>query len=175
MSLALSGTTLAEIENQKRPDQLKDQDEKVMSADHFMMKDGKLMMVKGGTATEVTEDMEFGDGGMVMKDGTYMTKADGPKMKITDGDTLTIDGKLRARNRIEMRAGTLNVFKGGETMEMKEEMTLENGAKVMTDGKVVMPDGEETKLEDGDSISMGGSIDKSPIANQLEKRPVDKN
>jgi hypothetical protein len=64
-----------------------------METDGMMMKDGKMMQMKAGTMTEMTQDMTLSDGTMVMKNGEVMMK-DGKKMTLKNGDMITMDGKM---------------------------------------------------------------------------------
>jgi len=64
-----------------------------MQADGMMMKDGKMMQMKAGTMTEMTQDITLSDGTMVMKNGEVMMK-DGKKMTLKNGDMITMDGKM---------------------------------------------------------------------------------
>jgi hypothetical protein len=66
-----------------------------MQGDGIMMKDGKMMQMKAGTMTEMTQDMTLSDGTMVMKNGEVMMK-DGKKMTMKNGDMITMDGKMMA-------------------------------------------------------------------------------
>jgi hypothetical protein len=61
--------------------------------DCVMMHDGKLMVMKGGEMTAMTEDMTLKNGTMVMKDGTVMMK-DGTKKPLKEGEGIYMDGKM---------------------------------------------------------------------------------
>jgi Domain of unknown function (DUF6799) len=62
--------------------------------DCIMMKDGKLMVEKNGTTSEMAQDMTLNNGTVVMKDGTVKTK-EGKTMKLKDGQCIYMDGKIK--------------------------------------------------------------------------------
>jgi len=61
--------------------------------DCVMMKDGKVMVMKGGETSELTEDMALSNGATVMKDGT-VKNPDGKTWMMKDGDWVGLDGKM---------------------------------------------------------------------------------
>jgi hypothetical protein len=62
--------------------------------DCIMMKDGKLVVEKNGTTTDLTQDMTLKNGTVVMKDGTVKTK-DGKTMALKEGQCIYMDGKIK--------------------------------------------------------------------------------
>jgi len=67
-------------------------DQKKMK-DCCMMKDGKMMCMKGGKTMPMTMDMTMKNGTMVMKDGKVKMK-DGKTMMMKNGDAVDMDGKM---------------------------------------------------------------------------------
>ena len=61
--------------------------------DCVMMHDGKVMMMKEGKSTPMTEDMTMSNGTMVMKDGTVMMK-DGTSKRLQKGEVVYMDGSM---------------------------------------------------------------------------------
>ena len=59
----------------------------------YMMKDGKLMMVKEGNMTLVQKDITLSNGTLIMSDGNYMEKGKS-KMKLNDGDHIDMNGNM---------------------------------------------------------------------------------
>lgn len=68
-------------------------EKKMSKMDHIMMKDGKMMVMKGGKSMMMEEDMTLSDGTKVMKDGT-MTMKDGTTKMMKEGEMCTMDGKM---------------------------------------------------------------------------------
>src|SRR6476660_2322601 len=62
--------------------------------DCMMMKDGKLMVEKNGTTSEMTQDMTLSNGTVVMKNGTVKTK-DGKTVALKEGQCIYMDGKIK--------------------------------------------------------------------------------
>jgi 2-keto-4-pentenoate hydratase/2-oxohepta-3-ene-1,7-dioic acid hydratase in catechol pathway len=59
-----------------------------------------------------------------------------------------------------MKDGKMMVMKGGNTMDMSQDMTLTNGTTVATDGTVKMKNGKTMKMKDGDAMYMNGKMEK---------------
>lgn len=54
---------------------------------------GKIMVVKNERKVEITEDMTMKNGTIVNRDGT-VTMSDGKKLKLKDGDWVTMEGEF---------------------------------------------------------------------------------
>ena len=54
---------------------------------------GKVVVVKNERKVEVTEDMTLKNGTIVNRDGT-ITMSDGKKLKLKDGDWVTLEGQF---------------------------------------------------------------------------------
>ena len=63
----------------------------VKSHDGVIMKDGKLLMVKNGQATQLTADLTLDNGTVVKSDGTVQAK-DGTTTTLKEGDYVTMEG-----------------------------------------------------------------------------------
>ncbi len=64
------------------------------SSDGYMMKDGKVMIMKDGKTMPMDKEMTMSDGSKLMMDGTVMKK-DGSKMMMKNGDSMDMSGKMR--------------------------------------------------------------------------------
>jgi hypothetical protein len=64
------------------------------------------------------------------------------------------------RDCVMMEDGKMMVMKGGKTMQMDKEMTLQNGTMVMSDGSVKMKNGKTAMLKNGDCVYMNGKMSK---------------
>lgn len=53
-----------------------------------------------------------------------------------------------------MKDGKMVVVRGGETMPMKEEMTMSDGTKVMPNGQVLMANGTARMMQEGETMTM---------------------
>jgi hypothetical protein len=70
--------------------------------DCVMMKDGKVMVMKNGQKSELTEDMTLSNGTTVTKDGTVKT-SDGKTMMLKDGEWVGMDGKMGKMGKMKMK------------------------------------------------------------------------
>ena len=67
--------------------------------DGVMMKDGKMMVMKDGKATEpMTQDVTMTDGKKVTSDGTITTTS-----RMKDGQMMTMDGKMKMSSKKDMK------------------------------------------------------------------------
>lgn len=57
-----------------------------------------------------------------------------------------------------MKEGKLWQVQNGQTMVMEKEVTMSDGTKVDTTGKVIMKDGSSMMLKDGEEVSMDGKV-----------------
>ncbi len=70
--------------------------------------------------------------------------------------------KLKAdANRVVVKDGVVWVIQNGLMSQLENEMTLNSGDKVNSEGKVIRKDGTEVMLQEGDSADMEGNIVKS--------------
>jgi hypothetical protein len=73
--------------------------------DCVMMKDGKMMVMKGGMSMMMMSDSTFKNGTMVMKDGTVKMK-DGTTHLLKDGECV-IGGKVKMMKDDKMSGGKM--------------------------------------------------------------------
>ena len=64
-----------------------------MKKDCVMMKDGKMMTMKGGKTMAMDQDMTMTNGTTVSTDGT-VKMSDGSTKQLKDGDCVYMDGKM---------------------------------------------------------------------------------
>ena len=65
-----------------------------MMMDCVMMKDGKMVQMKGGKTSDLTADMTMTNGTVVMADGS-VKMADGKTTTLKNGDCVMMDGKVK--------------------------------------------------------------------------------
>jgi hypothetical protein len=75
----------------------------------------------------------------------------------------------KMKDCVMMKDGKMMVMKDGSTTDMSEDMTLGNGATVMTDGTVKMKNGKTMKMKDGDAMSMNGKMEKMKMKSKSSK------
>ncbi len=64
----------------------------------------------------------------------------------------------KMKDCVMMENGKMTVMKGGESMDMNEDMTMSNGTTVMKDGTVKMKNGTTKMLKDGQCVYMDGKM-----------------
>ncbi len=128
--------------------------------DGVAMKNGKMMTVKDGEKTEMTDDKTLKDGTKVMKDGSVVS-ADGTKWSLKDGEMIDWDGKFSVhfvKDGVLRKDNKVWEVKAGEKSEASGEITLSDGTKVMADGEVISKDGKKWQLNDGDAVMQDGRV-----------------
>ena len=82
-----------------------------------MMKDGKMMMMKDGKATEpMAQDVTMTDGKKVAPDGTITTTT-----HMKEGQMMTMDGKMKMGGKTGMKMEGMKMEGMGMGMDMKKE------------------------------------------------------
>ena len=66
----------------------------------------------------------------------------------------------KTKDYVLMKDGKMLVIKDGKTTVMEKDMILNDGTKVMPDGKVMMKDGSTKILKEGESLTMDGKAGK---------------
>ncbi len=74
--------------------------------DCCMMKDGKMMVMKGGKTMPMEKDMVMKNGTKCMKDGECIMK-DGTKMMMKEGDCMDMSGKMCTDKMKKMDASAM--------------------------------------------------------------------
>ena len=91
-----------------------------------------------------------------------IAKNEAPQKEVSAMDQAK-DTVMMAEEGFELKGGKMIMIneKTKETSAMKEDITLKNGTKVMTSGKVIKKDGTIVMLTEGESIWMDGSMTKA--------------
>lgn len=76
---------------------------------------------------------------------------------VTDKDA-ALQQMKSISNRIMMRDDKVWVVENGTERAMDSDIVMQNGAKVMMDGKVSQSDGSEVIMKNGDAINMSGTM-----------------
>jgi hypothetical protein len=92
---------------------------KSMAKDGCMMKDGNMMMMKGGKMMPMTTDITMANGTTCMTDGTCKMK-DGTTMKMKNGQGMMMSGKMKSMDEM-MKGGMMkdSTMKAGKMGNMK--------------------------------------------------------
>ena len=70
---------------------------------------------------------------------------------------------------VMMEDGILVLMKDGKVTDLTTGMTLQNGIKVMADGKIIMKDGSAKMLKNGDVMYMNGKMSKMKTDHSMKK------
>lgn len=92
-------------------------------------------------------------------------------------DKMEHSGKMgmhKMKDCVMMEDGKMMVMKGGKTMQMDKDMTLQNGTMVMTDGSVKWKNGKTATLQNGDCVYMNGKMAKMDDMKMGKMNKMDK-
>src|SRR5256885_1671215 len=78
------------------------------------------------------------------------------------------------KDGVVFRDGKLWNVKAGKSTAIDKETTLANGTKVKSDGTVIMKDGTQTTLSEGDYISMDGKLERAKPNRMTEQNDINK-
>ena len=139
-------------------------EDQVQNVEGVALRDGKLILIKGGGITVVDSDTYLNNDGKINGEGIVEYKS-GFKYKIKEGEIVTLDGQIMRRkddqmdaDGIIMRGGKIVRYDKGKPVIADKEFTMANGAKVSPDGTVVTKDGIKINLREGDVINAKGDI-----------------
>jgi len=130
---------------------------KAATTDHFMMLDGKLVIMKDNEVKNVTKEVTLSNGTKVMPDGTVVAK-DGTKSMLKEGESLGMDGKPMVKDHFLMKGGKMIAMVGGKAITMTKEIVIDNGAKILVDGTVMAKDGTKKILKEGQMLFTDGKV-----------------
>lgn len=83
-----------------------------VAADYCVVKDGKMLLNKGGKLAPLTKELTLSDGSVCRTDGTC-TRKDGTAVTLADGQCVMMNGKMNTVSSI--KAGHQNSDKMGGT------------------------------------------------------------
>jgi len=102
-AMIISCSVFAQTDSEsKKADPDKTVQKQYRHANGYMMKDGKLMMVKDGNMTLVQKDITLSNGTVIMADGSYMEKGKS-KTKFKDGQQLDMNGNWVPMNNTKSK------------------------------------------------------------------------
>lgn len=134
------------------------------TTDHYIFRNGKMMLVKDGEPQILTQDITFNNGNKLLKHG-HVIKKDNTKHILKEGEKLDVDGnfivdKSKAdydeKNHIVMKMGKMVQVKDGKDIPMASEMLMPDWSKIYPDGTVEKQNGTKTKMKEGERFNMEG-------------------
>jgi hypothetical protein len=131
-------------------------------ADHVTLDRGKVVLIKDGERTPVSQVATLADGSQVYPDGIVLRK-DGSKIRLLDGQILKLNGtELPATDSITLQNGKVIVQKDGAKLYVKPgtSLMMSDGTKVFGDGTIVSKDGQKSAVTEGQIIPIEGPISR---------------
>jgi hypothetical protein len=118
------------------------------------------VMYKDGVATEVTGLLQLSDGSSIVPEGVITPHGGAPR-RLLDGEIFKLNGgSVPARDTITMKNGKVIVQKDGSqfTVEPSRSVTMNDGTKVLSDGKIIKFNGDDLTLSEGQIYTLEGVV-----------------
>jgi hypothetical protein len=128
--------------------------------DHVSLNRGRVLVVRNGEASELRELLKLPDGTSIYPEGK-VHPAGGTPRRLLDGENFLLEGgALPARDTITMQGGRVQVQKDGSKLDVPRDRSvmMNDGTKVFGDGRVVKADGTESKVTEGQVITLEGVV-----------------
>lgn len=94
-------------------------------SDGYIMKNGKIMMIKNGQLTQLDKDVTLSNGTFIGKDGTYLIKG-GTKTTFREGEHMDLMGKINQMDKTKNHnKSEMDKSSGNDTMSWKND-TIKN-------------------------------------------------
>lgn len=126
--------------------------------DHVVLKRGRLLLVRDGETTPATREVVLGDGRRVQPDGTIRTPQ-GTLQRMLDGQLLKFEGEvIPTTDTASLQNGAVVLQKDGSrlTLRRDQKMAMSDGTQIFGDGRVILPNGTQKRLAEGEIFKMTG-------------------
>ncbi len=153
MSGDLLMTKSANLDNQGRKLRLVE--------DHFIFRDGKVLMVKDGEPTLLSKEIVLPNGSKVFKHG-HIYLADGSKYMMNDGDKITMAGEIQKKEIKTIPTSYFTLKKGkfywvnkdGKPTLISETQIIEGQTKVSPLGEILAKSGLKVQIKENEMLGL---------------------
>jgi hypothetical protein len=127
------------------------------------VKDGAVQVVQAGVTSPLTNELTLPNDIKVTTNTTFRV-GKGKERPLLEGQVLDAEGMLTSPDgsvvpvldHVAMRKGQVTVARDGEVAPLPGRLVLGNGVAVTPDGRFTLPDGNQTKLLDGEMFRLNG-------------------
>lgn len=159
------------------------------NSDGYFLRDGRVMVSRGGNPTELTQEVVL-DNGMRLEPDGVLILSDGSRSRFRDNQWVTFDGHFIERDRASVNAsfreqhtrdgyfiqnGKVMSFRNGNVTEITTDTTLDNGTRIMADGTVIMKDGTRSRLGEKQWMTTDGRLNDNANRDNSATRDVSHN
>ena len=126
--------------------------------DHITYRGGNVIELRDGTEQALEKPVTLANGTVVYPDATMRLAGRG-KTRMIEGEIITIDGgRLPTSDTITLWKGQVKVQKNGAQIDVRPRgsIVMEDGTRVYGDGRVVHPNGDTSRLREGQIIEVPG-------------------
>jgi hypothetical protein len=134
------------------------------SGESVLRKDGQVMLVRGGKATLLEDEVTVAGDVKMMTNGFFTVKG-GKERELKEGQSLSVDGTLTSADgtvmpvwdHVAMKNGRITVVRDGEGALLEQAMTLPDGSTLLPDGLITRGVGGQDRLLDGQLLRLDGT------------------
>src|SRR6266704_1426660 len=134
------------------------------SGESVLLKDGQVMVVRGGKSTLLEEEVMVAGAVKMMTNGLFTVKG-GTERELKEGQSLSEDGTLTSADgsvmpvwdHVAMKDGRITVVRDGESAPLEQAMTLPDGSTLLPDGLITRGVGGQDRLLDGQLLRLDGT------------------
>ncbi len=130
---------------------------------YLVMRGGVMYLVNEGASIAMTEDLTLGDNSVVKKSGDYKS-ADGKISKLTNGDRISMSGKILPKERpqlsnyITMRKGKMYVVIERKPKSVESDYVLDD--LTITPKGIIIKKDKQTQVKEGEQYDFNGELVK---------------
>ena len=126
--------------------------------DHVAMQSGRVVVMRDGQTTALTQPMVFPNNLNIAPDGLCVYP-NGLRSRLVDGLMFRLDGTtIPTKDTVSLKNGRVVVQRDGALISLvpSQVMGMNDGTRVRGDGSITKPDGTTTRLREGQTILLDG-------------------
>jgi hypothetical protein len=127
--------------------------------DHVVVKAGRVMVVRDGQTTPLSEPMTFPNNLQITPDGTCSFPGGSPT-RLMDGQLFQLDGTvIQSKDTVTLKNGQVVMQKEGSLIPLAptQIMGMNDGTRVRGNGLIEKQDGATIQLREGQIILLDGA------------------
>ncbi|HVD98163.1 MAG TPA: DUF6799 domain-containing protein [Cytophagaceae bacterium] len=136
----------------------------LFSLDGVAIRGGKAMKWDGSKYVPLSADMTLGTSGAKVSPAGVVTAKDGSTTKLGEGSMINSKGEMAlvktdvVSDGVFKRDGKMMLLSKGKVSPLTTDYALANGAKVSTDGNLILNASDKMALRDGEMVLANGEL-----------------
>ncbi|MFM1767896.1 MAG: hypothetical protein RJA22_425 [Verrucomicrobiota bacterium] len=127
-------------------------------ANHVVLRQGRVLLVQDGEGKPLAGEIVLGDGRHLKPDGTLRTPQ-GTLQRMLDGQLFKLDGHtIASTDTASLQKGVVVLQKDGSRFPLRrdQKMAMSDGTQVFGDGRIILPNGTQKRLAEGEIFKIPG-------------------